>query len=80
MNSEKFHRTPIGARVNANISNSEHIACVLDKDSKHRKFLLRFNLANGVRRDVWRSATRCTRVDDHATMGQTRTLARYRHT
>ncbi len=80
MNSEKFHCTPIGARVNANISNSEHIACVLDKDSKRRKFLLRFNLANGEPRDVWRNATRCTRVDDHTKMGPTRIHARYHRT
>ena len=72
MKAEQFHRTPIGARVVASIGNSEHVASVKDKDTKKRKFLLRFNLASGEARNEWRSAGCCKRAPDEAVMGSTR--------
>jgi len=74
MTAREFHRTGIGEKVLASISNSEHVAKVMAKNVKARKFLLRFHLASGDAREIWRRACSCSRrrVGDVRPMGPTR--------
>ncbi len=78
MYAREFHRTPIGSKVTACCGTADHVAKVLDKDTKRRKFLLRFNLASGDVRKVWRSAARCTRQPDTEPMGHVVVINRQR--
>ncbi len=79
MNAAQFHATPVGAKVIASIGNSEHVAKVLNKNNRKRKFLLLFHLANGDSREEWRNASKCTGVPDQSRpMGPTRRHQKYR--
>lgn len=69
MRAREFHRTSAGEKVLACIGNSPHIAKIIDKDPKHRKFLLRFHLANGDKREEWRNALRCENAPSDSPMG-----------
>jgi hypothetical protein len=70
MKADEFHRTPIGAKVRACVGSAEHCAKVLHKDTKRRKFFLRFHLRSRDVREEWRSALRCYAVlDDRTPIG-----------
>lgn len=69
MNARMYHETAIGQKVLASIGTSEHVAKILGKDNRKRRFLLRFHLVNGDAREQWRSSLRCKPTNGDSPMG-----------
>lgn len=70
MRAHEFHSTPLGARLEASIGTSRHVARVLRKNGRRRQFYLEFHLLNGETRRTWRSAYCCSRTTHDQPLGR----------